>query len=378
MVRWLILISCVWLAGCATNPHSVPVNRVSLLSAQEVFGHEVPIPEASDAAILTLTPAIEAWIDRKTENYPSASGRLRRLLEGMIEDGLLNLVYEDNSTLTAREVFESKQGNCLAFSNLFVAMARYADLNASFQMVDIPPSFTSEGDLVLLNNHINVVVQGVRISPNFVKEHVVDFNSSNFNGNYPARKVTDQYAYALYFSNRGVEALRDSDYEAAWGFFRAAIRTDGRNADHWVNLGYLLAVMKRDDLSIQAYQQALNLQANNKSALVNLVWLHKRRGDEAAMRFYQAQVDYYLNHNPYYLLELAQQAYQRGDNDAAMAALNRAISLKNDEHQLYFMRALVWLREGDMAAVRQDLDMARSYALNEQQVKRYNTKLAAL
>lgn len=87
------------------------------------------------------------------------------------------------------------------------------NLDVTFQMVDIPPSFRADGEMILLNNHINVLVRGVRSDVNFLQAYVVDFNTAEYNGNYDTRKVTDNYAIALYYSNVAVESMQARNSE---------------------------------------------------------------------------------------------------------------------------------------------------------------------
>ena len=49
----------------------------------------------------------------------------------------------DEITRTASETFRARRGNCLSFSNMFVAMARDVGLDVQFQEVEIPPDWTS-------------------------------------------------------------------------------------------------------------------------------------------------------------------------------------------------------------------------------------------
>ncbi len=46
----------------------------------------------------------------------------------------------------------------MSFTNMFLSMARYVGLNASFQEVKVPPDWTRRGDSFVLSRHINVNV----------------------------------------------------------------------------------------------------------------------------------------------------------------------------------------------------------------------------
>ena len=62
-------------------------------------------------------------------------------------------------TLTASEAFHTRRGNCLTFSNMFVAMARYAGLNAWYREVEIDPEWNSREDTLLVSLHVNAAAR---------------------------------------------------------------------------------------------------------------------------------------------------------------------------------------------------------------------------
>ena len=296
----------------------------------------------------------------------------------MIDDGLLTLDYDPNLTYTAVETFNNRQGNCLSFSILFAALAREANLDVTFQMVDIPPSFRADGEMVLLNNHINILVRGVRSDVNFFQEHVVDFNTAEYNGNYDTRRVTDDYAIALYYSNVAVEAMQAGDSKKAFRYLRKGIETDPEIAGLWVNLGVLYSRHERYDMAEQAYRQALSIRPSNKSALVNLATALLHQGRQEESEHYSKKVALYRDRHPYYHYFQAQNAYMENELEDALTHLARAIRLKRDEHQFYFLRGLVHyqMKEYDLAA--KDYKKARDTAEEAQLISGYTRKLQVL
>ena len=114
------------------------------------------------------------------------------------------------------------------------------------------------------------MVKGVRSDVNFLRDYVVDFNTAEYNGNYDTRKVTDNYAIALYYSNVSVESMQSGNSKNAFRYLKKGIETDPAIAGLWVNLGVLYSRHEHYNMAEQAYRQALSIQPSNKSALVNL------------------------------------------------------------------------------------------------------------
>ncbi len=374
----LLVVVGIWLVACAPLVVNPPDSTDDLLSGQVLFGELVDISDIRSDRILAINDELRDYVASKVTDDPQARSRLKKLIRGMIDDGLLTLDYDPNRTYTAIETFQNRQGNCLSFSILFAALAREANLDVTFQMVDIPPSFRADGELILLNNHINVLVKRVRSDVNYVRPYVVDFNTAEYNGNYDTRKVTDNYAIALYFSNVAVESMQAGNSKKAFRYLKKGIETDPEIAGLWVNLGVLYSRYKQFNMAEQAYQQALSVQPSNKSALVNLASALHHLGQEEESDYYLNKVAYYRDRHPYYHYYLAQTAYQQNELEDALAYLAEAIRLKRDEHQFYFLRGLIHykLKEYDLAA--KDYEKARDTAEKAQLIFGYTRKLQAL
>jgi tetratricopeptide (TPR) repeat protein len=368
----------ICLAACTPLAVNGPASTEDLLSGQVLFGEVIDVSDIRSDRVFALNDELHDYAVSKVKGDPSARSRLRKLVGGMIEDGLLTLDYDPNRTYTAIETFEKRQGNCLSFSILFATLAREADLDVTFQMVDIPPSFRADGEMILLNNHINVLVEGVRSDVNFMQSYVVDFNTAEYNGNYDTKKVSDDYAIALYFSNVAVEAMQAGDSRKAFRYLKKGIETDPEIAGLWVNLGVMYSRHKQYNMAERAYRQALSIQPSNKSALVNLSNALHHLGRDEESEYYSKKVAYYRDRNPYYHYFQAQSAYQKGALEDALDYLAKAIRLKKDEHQFYFLRGLVHYKMNKYELAARDYKKAKDTAEKAQLISGYNRKLQAL
>ena len=108
-----------------------------LLDASPILGGAAA-PDIVRADILAVTPEMSAFIDQYVEPGQYASYKLKRLLYALLGEGEFELVYDD-STRTAASTFENRRGNCISFTNMFIAMARDLGLEARYQEVEIPP-----------------------------------------------------------------------------------------------------------------------------------------------------------------------------------------------------------------------------------------------
>ena len=376
--RNLLVLAAVWLVACAPQDVITPAANDALLSGEMLFDEIIDVSDIGTEEILALNDEMRDYVAATVGSDPQARSRLRKLVRGMIDDGLLTLEYDPSLAYSAIETFQNRQGNCLSFSILFAALAREAGLDAAFQMVDIPPSFERDGETVLLNNHINIRIKGVRRDINFAGDYVVDFNTAEYNGNYETKTVDDEYAIALYFSNLAVESMQAGETREAFRYLKKGIESDPRVAGLWVNLGVLYSRNGHYDMAERAYRQALSVDASNKSALVNLARALKKLGREKEAERYLRKVAYYRDRNPYYHSYRAQTAYKEGRLNDAMDHLAAAIRLKKDEHQFYYLRGVIHQQMGELDLASRDYRKARDTAEQARLVSGYERKLQAL
>jgi tetratricopeptide (TPR) repeat protein len=267
--------------------------------------------------------------------------RLTRLREAMQQRGLFSIVYSGSSTRTARQVFHDRQGNCLSFTMLFIALARAAGLEARYQLVDVPRTFNSEGGTLIVDTHVNAAV----LAP-FGRKFYVDFNTANFREKYPIKPISDRYALALFYNNLGAEALVRKEYPLSFAMLREAARTYADIPGTWVNLGVLYARHGLNEHAEAAEQRALVADPKEQSALANLVAIYSTLGETELADAYQQRIRRYRDMNPYYHFGVAQAAYDQKRFDDALMSLRSAMRLKSDDDEFYLLQGRVFTQIG--------------------------------
>jgi hypothetical protein len=231
----VVVLSCLCLAACAGTSarDDVPDLTVNeLLSGVAIFGAPVDSSIVPDPGLFATDEEMRAFVVEHVGDARTERERLRRLLAGMVTSGLMSIDYDDSTTKTAQETFHDRVGNCISFTSLFVALAREADLEVTFQTVDVPPAWYADSNLVILNDHVNALV-----TQKFEARVIVDFNATELKGDYETKPVSDAYALALYFNNIAMDALRTGKHEEAFRLLKKAIQTYPDIAANWANLG---------------------------------------------------------------------------------------------------------------------------------------------
>ena len=224
-----------------------------------------PAVQVDDVDVLAVSPAMEAFLDRYVLKYKNSQTRLELLTMAITRSGVLGFDYDERYTMTASEAFEARTGNCVAFSNLMVTLARRAGLEASYQVVFLSPEWSDyQDDTSLLYKHINVVVETRQ------KSWLVDVSGIKITQSDRRRLVEDSYAKALYLNNIAVEALLENDLQRAFAYVNKAIETDRNVIDPWVNLGVIYGRNEQLEDAAFALRQALRIDPGFENARQNL------------------------------------------------------------------------------------------------------------
>lgn len=342
-----LLLAIALLSGCAAQ------REVTLDVAPLVSQPDVPL---DDTDILALSPAMLAFLDNALGADVPRSQRTTRLARAILEPGALGFSYDALRTLTAADAFDQRSGNCLAFSNLFVAMARQLGLDAWYQEVPLPPQWSDVDGVWLVNLHVNVVI------PASHGHWVVDVSGQEMPDNQRARRLTDSEALALYLNNLGAEALLAQDLPRAYAYLRKAIGVAPRLPHVWSNLGVAYDRNGQTDDAIRAYELALRLDPLESRSAGNLFEIFKREGNLQAAEKLQARVEKRRRRNPYYLQQLARQALAEQRYEEADRLLRRAIAFNDEDYRFHYDLARTRALLGNPEAARKSLSRAQELA----------------
>ncbi len=359
-------------ASAARRPDRARITLDELVAGGPWAEGQGQAPLVDEKDVLAVSLEMRAFLERHVAPGAGRRLRLHQLSDALIRGGSFRLEY-DETTRTASATFQAMRGNCLAFSSMFVAMARHLGLEAYYQEVHSPPDWSFRDDSFVLNRHVNVLLDlGTE------GEHVVDFNMDDFKTSYERRRISDARALAHYYNNVAVERMQAGDASAALAGFRRAIHHDPSFSPAWTNLGILYMRRGQPGYAEAAHLQALKADASDLVAMSNLASLYGRQGDEELAAWYKKKVIDHRTRNPYYRHQLARQAFQAGDYTAAIGYLKDAVRIKKNEDQFYFLLGLSYLKKGDARAARRWLSRAEEVAATDALKRRYASKMDIL
>ena len=362
--------------GCTSEAKGVEgpaIGPGALLAGAPLGGAQDSPAIVDEEEVLAVSAEMRDFLKTNVHLRTVDQVKLQELIDAIISADTFGLEF-DEKTRTASETFLLRQGNCLSFSNLFVAMARFSGLNASYQEVDLPPDWSLDNDVFVLNRHVNVHVDLGRLG-----DHVVDFNIDDFRSSYDTRTIPDTRALAHYYNNKGVESMQAGDTASALSNFRKAIAdNDRRFSPAWTNLGTLYLRNGFSSYAEAAYLQALTVDKNDAVAMSNLARLYERRGDAERAAVFRKKVAHHRDRNPYYRYNLAREAYSVQDYDTAIGHLKYAIRVKTTEDQFYFLLGMSYLQKGNEKTARRWLARAEEVAASDALKRRYSSKIDRL
>ncbi len=307
----------------------------------------------ADIDPMALSPEIIAYMERHVKKGTPVE-MVDQLQSLLFEDRYLDIQYDDSRTRTAVETFHDRRGNCLSVVYLYIAMARYYDIDARFQTVLVRPSWDRRGELLVLSQHINAIGS---FSQN--TSYVVDFTPEITLQQLTANTIKDDKARALFFNNLGAEKLIENKYSESIAYFKNALYLNPVLSISWNNIGTAFSRNEQSDIAEYAYRKAFSLDRTNTTAVNNLVKLYNREGDFETAERYAKAIERFNVKNPYFHYNLGNIAFAEQDYEAARDHFIAAIKRKDTEPDFYLALSKTVEELGDLDQAKALFEVAR-------------------
>jgi len=252
---------------------------------------------------IEVTPEIRAAADALSGGPAGTVDQLRRIQEALFDASRFTFDYDAKLTYTAAEALAARRGNCVAFTNLFIAMARARGFRVRAGFVTPRAVGEKRGDLIYVAAHV------VAVYPLHDRAIVFDFYRTREDETPRIRLLDDFELAALYVNNRAVEALGAGDFATAERQLDAVVALAPGFAGAHGNLGVLRRRRGNIEGAFDAYRRALALEPRSPVILGNLAALYLGLGMEREAKDALALADL-RRATPYTILA-------RGDLEAA-------------------------------------------------------------
>ena len=302
---------------------------------------------------LATTPEMRAFIDRRISGGQPRMVRLEGLRDALFDpDDGLGVTYGSSATQTAAGTFETRTGNCLSFTLLFVSLARHLDLEAYFVEVDEVTGWSQRGEVGL--NHWHMYAEGDL----FGDVARVDFLPWTETRYRSSRRISERRARAHFHNNVGADALTRGENELALAHFDHALELDPTFAPARINRSVALRRSGQSAAAEAGLLEVLDVEPGNAVAAANLASLYLLTDREREAKKWLARRETFLNRNPFHHFRLGLRALQDDELDEARTHFKRAIQRQSDEPVFYEKLAVAQARLGHPRKARSSLKRA--------------------
>lgn len=354
-----LLLLCCFALGCATSSD----RGKEITDPFQDLVASSPRGATPDFDVLAL-PDAGYQLLRDTIGKRMRSSVRIEVLTSLFEEGQpLAMRYDPGKTLSVAEAFEQRVGNCLTFTQTFVALARAAGLDAHFEEVAVPYTWEQMGAALTLNRHIAVYGRAAG------DPYEVDFGQliAGF-PTFEKRVVSDRRARAQYFNNLGAESLSRLEFEPAIRHFNRALTLEQELSFVWSNLGVALMKLGEIDDAERSYLWALEVNRYDLSAMSNLVLFYDRTDRPELAERFRKRVARYRAQNPYDDYLKGEEALADARFDDAVGHLKRAVRDKPDDVTFHVALARAYQGLGKEHLVRATMRKAQELSDDQKEI----------
>ncbi|MBH1531690.1 UDP-N-acetylglucosamine-peptide N-acetylglucosaminyltransferase [Stenotrophomonas maltophilia] len=353
-------------SAIALNPAATEAPAVVASTAAAT----IPTPQQ----VFAIPPAMRDMLRTQVINRSySREQRLQALVEMIFDRHGLDLQYDADATLTVSEIWQQRRANCLAFTLMFVALAREAGIQARVQEVGQVVSWYQDQaqGLVYSVGHVNA---GVGFAGRFA---TVDLDRNVLYDRRGPLPISQARALAHFYNNRGAERMASGDLVGARTFFNAALAQDNSFAATWNNLGVLENRTGDTAAARRALETALRLDGRQDAALTNASALYRKLGMVVQAQALEQRLQSVQREDPFAQYMLGAEAERAGQLDQAIRYYRQAVRLYDTAHQFHFGLARAYFLAGQLKRADRELLRAQELGGAPQQA-RYQAKLDIL
>lgn len=374
----ILVVMAIFMSGCKTTTETTV--QADLLLNDKAFPDYSIYPIETEEEIFKLDQAAIDFVRDTVGSINDPVDRMETLVRHIFDRSEFNLLYMGSANTTATETFHNRAANCLSMSIMTYSLARNAGFSVRFQDIKIPEYWTRRDGYSLLNGHINLRIESR--DPGVIhllnEGYEVDFDPQNVRNNFPKKMVSKRTVMAMFYNNKGADALLTNSYTKAYAYFRAAAKLAPDFDSTWVNLGILYRIQEQYGSSEMAYNQALAMDDENLTAWENLAYLYEYIGRHEEANAIASRVERKREDNPFYHFILGEQEFDNGNMQLALRHYRDALKLDKSKHEIYYGLAKTYYEIGDITRSQRYFKKARDRSRNGQDQERYQGKLDLL
>ena len=346
LARFLLLFMLLAvMSGCISKSYKLIYTEDELVAIlQNRLGEE----NVSETMVpFRITEEIKEYARDIAGPYYYESGKVNALVRAIIDRKKLDVKYNEYKALNAIEVFVEGEANCIAYTNLFIGMARAVGLPIYYVDVTEVSKLKREGELVVNSGHI---CAGLELNG---KTTLIDFAEHPRVGYKFYKVIDDLEALANFINSQGVIfsnqielSSEDLDNQIDIKLYKTAIKVKPTFAKAYNNLGIAYQRRRFYDLAIAQYKKAIILDPKLSAPYSNLGNVCYLKGEyDKAIENLKKAIKLKKN-NPYTHYALGLVYYYKKDYPKAIKHFRRSARLDREYAEPHNLLGMVYFQQG--------------------------------
>lgn len=331
--------------ACAPRPVARPqVSVTELINRGNEEGLKLENPFALD-------PEIDAIIEKDIGYTDTPLERIRRITRFLNDRGYIDFKYQADDSLTAKQAFHERKGDCMAYTNLFLGIARHLNIPAYFVHVSEARNYYEKDGLFFRSAHMAVGYGAGQLGDSATSPYVVvvDFTEeASGTGLMLYEAIDDAKAFALFYNNVAVDSMLKGDMAHAEKLLKFLLQDQPNLKEVTNNLGVLYMREGRYDTALGVLQQGMKDFPTYQPFYTNAVQAARGCGQFALAADLEAKGQELMRRDPFFLFNSGVHLYQSQDYAGAIRQFNAALRAQTKNPNQHVLQA--WLARAHLAA----------------------------
>ena len=310
-----------------------------------------------------LSEEVKVQVDELLDPTGDEKKRVQEIVDYIFSG--LDLQYELLPTRNADETFIARQGNCLSFVNLFVAIARYQRLNPFYVEVQDYQRWNYSNGVVVSRGHI---VAGVNVDGDLNTYDFLPYKPKSYKDFEP---INDLTAMAHYYNNLGAEALMDGSVDRAEPLLRIASKLAPDFEKAMNNLGIVLLRQGQIEETVALYERGLEIHPESVPLLNNLARAYQEQGRSPEAMVLLDRLEEVNQTNPFLYVYRGELALAGGDVAAALDFMRQGLRIDSEIPEVHVGLVKVFIARGNLDRARHHVERALKLDATHDEARQY-------
>ena len=282
-------------------------------------------------------------------------------------------------TLTAKEAFEQRTGNCLSLAILSTAYVKEAGLRFQYNRINSAPTYQEYENVQLVSTHVNLTIIDVQQTTGDIwLSNAITIDYFRTKDSYISKVVSPDELMVMYWNNLASEAIIGGKLDIAFAY---ALQANAIDPLYPETLNLLAILYNRKGHAEYAYTVYDFMDKNNLvsfSAIDNFATMLVNSGDTKRAALLRSKIQHIIDDNPYTWLSRGIAQFEKGEYKLAESYLLKSSSYGPYLHEPLYNLAKIYVKQNRFKAARNALEKAKELAYVADDERRYQAKIYSL